>query len=229
MNAKQTQFKNAIVESLKFMKQNPEYLERNPNELLSKLKDYMKTKGQSSANEVKAHEACIAEVFETNGFKLSPRKVIPKEDGTYYWYQPDGSQRCGDFLLFWVLKGEKQSEIIVDAKHTNSESIYLNDGWFNEDTIYIVSYTKSMGRGITKRNLCLIGLGKDIPTEHDSEIMEFYNTIKREMNQKRKDKKPDYLSVYIRFANQYSTKQFTDDYTENRFNKTVSWLLPSDE
>jgi hypothetical protein len=189
----------------------------------------MKTKGQSSANEVKPHEACIASVFQSRGFILAPRNIVPKEDGMYYWYQRAGSQQSGDFLLFWVFNGKKQSDVLFDAKHANSETIFLNDGWFNEDTIYIVSYSKSGGRGKARKYTCFIGLGQDIPTEKDSTIMASYNEIKREMNMKRKSREPDYLAVYVRFANQYSTKQFTDEYAEDRLKKTVSWLLPSDE
>lgn len=222
-------FKDGIIDSLKFMKLNPGNLEETPVEIMVRLKEYMKSKGQSSANEVKPHEACIAGIFESRGFKLATRNVVPKDDGLFYWYQAGGSQTGGDFLLFWVLGGKKLSHVYFDAKHTNTEVFFLNDGWFNEDTIYIVSLSKSNGRGRGRKNVCFIGMGQDIPTERDSLIMQSYNGIKRELNSKRKTEAPDFLSIYVRFANQYSTKQFTDDFIEDRFKKTVSWLLPADE
>jgi hypothetical protein len=145
----------------------------------------------------------------------------------YYWYQPAGSQKSGDFLLFRSEGGTKKDEVLFDAKHTNSATFYLNDGWFNQDTIYVVSFSESAGRGLGRKKICFVGLGQDIPTENDTMIMNHYNDFKKAENSKRKDMKPDFLSVYIRFANQYSTKQFTPEFISDRFKKTVSWLLPS--
>ena len=45
----------------------------------------------------------------------------------------------------------------------------------------------------------------------------------------RKNIKTDFLSIYFRLANGYSTKQFTPEFISDRFKKTVSWLLPADE
>ena len=141
-----TSLATAIKNSLDYMNNNPEKLEEHPTEMIDRLIEYMETNGQSSSNEVKAHEACIAVVFESNGFKLAKRNIVPAEDGLYYWYQPAGSQKSGDFLLFRVENGIKKEEVLFDAKHTNSGTFYLNVGWFNKNTIYIVSFSVSADR-----------------------------------------------------------------------------------
>ena len=227
MSSDSNTFRTAINISLDYMNKNPEKLEEHPTEMIDRLIGYMETNGQSSANEVKAHEACIAVVFEANGFKLAQRNVVPPEAGFYYWYQPAGSQKSGDFLLFRVEDGKKE-EVLFDAKHTSNTTIKLNDGWFNKDTIYIISFSESIGRSLRKK-ICFIGLGQDIPTDKDIPANDECNRLKKEWNTMRKNIETDYLSIYFRLANGYSTKQFTHEFISDRFQKTVSWILPSAE
>lgn len=220
-------FKQSVVDSFRFMRENPDKLEEKPIGMLEQLKDHINSNGQGSANDPNPHEACIAEVFKAHGLLLAPtRNVVPDNDGLYYWYQPGGSQQKGDFLLFWVLGGEKQSDIIVDAKHSNGSMIFLNDGWFWEDTIYVVSYCRNVRRGEWK-NECFVSLGQDIPTENDNYIWNLYNDKKKEMNANRKELKPDFLQPYFRFAHQYSCKQFDSEFTASRFVNVVEWLQPT--
>lgn len=220
-------FKKCVIDSLRFMRENPDELEKKPVDMLERLRDHMDSSGQGSANEPKPHEACIAVILEMNDIKLSPqRNRVPVEDGCYFWYQPGGSQQKGDFMLFWVYDGIKQSHITVDAKHSNGCAIYLNDGWFWEDTVYVVSYCRNVRRGEWK-NECFIGLGQDIPTEKDNDIWNFYNDKKKEMNTNRKELEPDYLQPYFRFAHQYSCKQFDPDFTASRFVNVLEWLQPT--
>lgn len=217
-------FKSKIIQALTHMREAPAELEMKNVVMFQKLTEYMKTTGQGSANEVKHHEANIAEKFESHGFLLAPRNTLPETDGYYYVYQAGGSQQKGDFMLFWMLDGEMQSKIIFDAKHSNGKSIYLNDGWFEEDTIYIVSF--NAGTAKYPKPTCLIGLGQHIPTEKDSEEMRRIIKIKQELNKNEKDTTTDFLRKYFRFANQYSCKQFTDDFMTDRFEKTLAWLQP---
>jgi hypothetical protein len=224
MDPNKTDFKQNASRSLAYMRENPNELEKKNTTMTSKLTGYMKSSGQGSANKVTDHEANIAEVFETNGFTLAPRRSLPEMDGYYYVYQSGGSQQKGDFLLFWILDGEIKSKIILDAKHSNSKSIYLNDGWFETDTIYIVSF--NAGTKKYPKYTCLIGLGKDIPTESDSKVMSHIIEIKKELNKSKKTMLTNFLSVVFRFANQYSCKQFTDEFSSDRFQKTLAWLEP---
>lgn len=224
MELTKQEFKAKALQAITYMRENPNELEKNNIDMFQKLTNYMKSSGQGSANKVTNHEANIAEVFEKYGFILAPHKALPEEDGYYYVYQESGSQQKGDFMIFWILDGEMKSKIILDAKHSNSKSIYLNDGWFEIDTIYIVSFNSG-----TKKypiNTCLIGLGQDIPTEKDSEEMRRIIKIKQELNESKNDNDTDFLKKYFRFANQYSCKQFTNEFSNDRFEKTLAWLEP---
>jgi hypothetical protein len=222
-------FKTSITNALTYMRENPTHLMLTPKDMMAKLDASVKSNGQGTANKACPHEASIALVWESNGFSLAPRKVVPADDGYYYWYQPNGSQQKPDFVLFWVLEGVKQSEVIFDAKQGSKDTILLNDGWFHEDYIYIVSFTSALKRGTARSQLCLIALGQDIGTEQDNKIMRHIVEIKKELNQSKKSMLTSFLKICFRFANQYSCKQFTEEFRDYRFQKTVSWLLPSDE
>lgn len=222
-------FRTSIINSLDYMNKNPGTLEEHPTVMTDRLIEYMETNGQSSANEVKAHEACLAVIFEANGFKLATRNMVPADDGMYYWYQPAGSQKSGDFLLFRSEGGTKKDEVLFDAKHTNNTTFKLNDGWFNKDTVYIISFRIATGRGLPRKMICFVGLGQHISTVKDTEANDECNRLKKAWNAMRKNIKTDFLSIYFRLANGYSTKQFTPEFISDRFKKTVSWLLPADE
>lgn len=209
------------------MRTNAATLEGKPMEMLDRLKEHSDSSGQGSANEPKPHEACIAVVFEQSGILLAPtRNVIPPGDGSYFWYQPGGTQQKGDFLLFEVLGGEIRNRLVIDAKHTNGSSFFLNDGWLWDGIVYIVSFCRNVCRG-EWRNECLIALGQDIPTEKDSEIWNSYNEAKKTMNAKRKEKQPDFLQPYFRFAHQYSCKQFDADFITSRFTNVLASIPQS--
>lgn len=224
MEPNKTEFKIKAAGALTYIRDNPNELEKKNTIMTDKLTEYMKSGGQGSANKVTPHEANIAEVFEAHGFSLAPRKSLPETDGYYYVYQSGGSQQKGDFLLYWILDGEIKSKIVLDAKHSNSKSIYLNDGWFESDTIYIVSFNS--GTKKYPKYACLVGLGQDIPTDSDSKVMYHIIEIKKELNKSKKTMLTNFLSVVFRFANQYSCKQFTDEFSSDRFQKTLAWLEP---
>jgi hypothetical protein len=215
-------FKQQVLNAFKFMRENPSALEAPCVSMVDKLSAYMKSSGQGSANKVTNHEANIASVFEENGFSLAPRKSSPTDDGYYYVYQSGGSQKKGDFVLFWYVDGETCSKIVVDAKHSNSKSIYLNDGWFDEDTVYIISY--NAGTKKFPKLECFIGMGQDIPTDLERAEMEELVKFKQQKNSEKNV--VGFVRIYIRFANQYSCKRFTGDFTIDRFEKTLSWLEP---
>lgn len=222
-------FVTRVTNAFVYMRTNPDKLEEKPMEMLERLKEHSDSSGQGSANDPTPHEASIAEVFETNGIRLAPyRNMVPAEDGAYFWYQPGGTQQKGDFLLFWASGGVRQQSLIVDAKHTNGSTFYLNDGWFWEGIVYIVSFCRNVKRGEWK-NECLIALGQDIPTAKDKEIWEAYNEAKKQMNANRKEKQPDFLQPYFRFAHQYSCKQFDLEFMTTRFASVLASLPPSSE
>lgn len=222
-----TSFSTALIDAFTFMRNNPDSLEEKPMDMLERLKDHSDSSGQGSANDPTPHEACIAVVFENYGIRLAPiRNSVPSEDGYYFWYQPGGTQQKGDFLLFDVSDGKRMKSVLVDAKHTNGNSFYLNDGWFWDGIVYVVSFCRNVRRGVWA-NECMIALGQDIPTEKDKEIWNSYNDAKKVMNANRKEREPDFLQPYFRFAHQYSCKQFDSEFIATRFASVASSLVPS--
>lgn len=171
-----------------------------PSELCKKLNtSASKKQGQGRANGITTQEASFAFVLETNGFSYLTKKVKPITKGMYYVYQPNGSQRCPDFnISCWDNHSHKIWSIDIDMKQSNTDKIVLNDGWFNTNTIYVLSY---------KINNITIGLGQDIPSVQEQTEWERIAKIKKELNNG--DKIVDSLHIYFRFANQYKCDKFT--------------------
>ncbi len=216
-----------LADALRTMAQNPRRLEEKPTSFQMRLREHCDGTGQGSANEPTFHETCIAIILEEHGIRLAPlRNVVPDEDGLWFWYQPGGTQKKGDFLLFEAVNKEQKGSILLDAKHSNGSAIYLNDGWFWEDTVYIISFSRTVSRGV-RENICFIGRGQDIPTEKDKEIWAEYTEAKRVMNAARRERNPDFLLPYFRFAHQYTCRQFTPEYTMSRLELTLASLAPA--
>lgn len=93
--------------------------------------------------------------------------------------------------------------IDIDMKQSNSCKIVMNDGWFNDDTIYILSYQ------IKHKPLIVIGFGQDIPSSREKEKWAQILKIKQDLNNC--DKVVDSLQIYFRFANQYNCNKFTPE------------------
>lgn len=221
---------SAMRSALTHMRTSPDVLELKPVEMIATLQAYIGSDGQGTGNKVSDHEACIAVVLENNGFVLAPRGTIPTTDGVYYWYQMQGSQQAGDFFAFDVVNGIQQSKVILDAKHSNGMSIYLNDGTFEPGTVYIVSFTRCLDRikGQRKKpreHVCFIGLGEDIFSEKDRAVMTAWRATLRAMNAAGSD--TDHLRVYARSANQYDCRRFTPEFATACWEKTLALLEPS--
>lgn len=225
-----SRFLAAAGAALSHMRINPHVLEQKPAAMVAALQAYIGSDGQGTGNKVSEHEACIATVLEEMGFTRAPRGTTPTTDGLWYWYQLQGSQQAGDFLIFEVKDGVKQAERILDAKHSNGVSIYLNDGTFEPGTIYIVSFTRCLDRikGQRKKpreQVCFIGLGEDIFTDKDRDVMTAWRAALRAMNAAGAD--TDHLRVYARSANQYSCGRFTPEFAAGCWEKTSASLAPS--
>ena len=213
-----------IADALRFMTQNPDRLEERPIEMLDRLREHVNGNGQGAANEPTPHEACIAILLEEHGILLAPaRNVVPDANGSWFWYQSAGTQQKGDFLLFEAVDKERRGGVVIDAKHSNGGSMFLNDGWFWENVVYVVSFCRCVRRGVWE-NICFVGLGQDIPTDKDKEIWNAYTEVKRAMNAARREREPDFLAPYFRFAHQYSCKQFTPEFTASRLELMLAWL-----
>lgn len=212
------------------MRQHPEELERRLPSMVSTLKEYMKSDGQGSANPPSDHEACIAEILERHGCVRVPRGTTPTEDGFYYQYQLQGSQKSGDFLVFQIMNGKKSFETILDAKHSNNTIIYLNDGTFEENTIYIISFTRLLDkikgdRKKPRQQTCFIALGQHVMTEKDRmELVKWREALKL-INTNVPD--TNFLRLYARSANQYNCHHFTKEIDLMCWTHIEAFLAPS--
>lgn len=193
-----------IVTFLQKLKIYPSLLEKEYSETVKFLHTLTGKNGQGSGNMPTNQEACFAYEAQSHGFKFED----PIIDGCYIKYQPYGTQRSIDFILTEVLYGITKS-IKFDLKHTNTKTFYWNDGWFEDDVIYIINYT------VKKANRIYIGYGDETPIEEDKAVMAEMIALKKRLNSERKN--TGFLKKYVRFANQYSCDQFTDEFTKEKF------------
>ena len=181
--------------------------------------------GQGSANKASSQEACFAVEARDTGFKFLRPGVTPT-DGLWFAYQLGGSQAKLDFQLLSV-SGDKIDKVNVDLKHSNNTTIKLNDGWFWEDTIYIISFTRGPGRkkGGAKKQVCLVANGSDIATPERTAMR---TTFVEAMNKIKTEFKGDGIyKPYPRKADSYSCNEFTDEFVKDRLTKTLAWLAPT--
>lgn len=239
---KKTNSPNACIESCNMLKRkvfdiiqilstNPGLLEERHPEMRKKL-DAMCGNGQGLGNKATDQEACFAVVIEKNEFQpwiVGPNGSVPNTPGLFYKYQVGGTQRSLDFQLLEVLENGTIDFVNWDLKRAKSDSIFLNDGKFLDNVVYVISFTRSTKikgqRKNQKQNICAIVRGQDVMTEKDKERMARRVALIQQLNEE--DKLGDFLLLYTRNANQYSCKQFTDEFLRERTALLLSWLLPS--
>lgn len=135
-------------------------------------------------------------------------------NGWFFQYQINGTQKTPDFRLLFIEDNISKLNIDVELKSSKKNRICLNDGWFTDDILYIISFIYK------KEKKCLISFGVDIPTEKDKEIFNRISLCKRELNVKEQNN-GDYLSIFHRFANTYNCDQFTQNFVVDRFNNSI--------
>lgn len=216
-------FKEKVRILLTTITQNPSLLEAKQPEMKNRL-DKCCGNGQGLGNKSSDQEACFAVVLEEQGWiQLLPGDK-PNNPFSYI-YQAQGTQRSIDFQL--VSLNSESKPINFDLKHGEKEGIFLNDGKFLRDVIYVISFTRLLEkvkgqRKCPRQNICSVALGQDIMTEKDSSALEKRYAQLREMNEQAKD--TDFLTLYARNANQYSCKQFTSEFNTNQFKKVLEFL-----
>lgn len=115
---------------------------------------------------------------------------LVKERGIDYVRHPNGTQQSPDFVLFgrWS----------IELKSTKSDRIVLNDGFFVDDVIYIISRMTKKGRA------SIIALGRDVYQKEEKDVLMRYREqlemIKKEYNNLPKSFN---LTLYPRSANQF--------------------------
>jgi len=163
---------------------------------------------QGTGNQVTTQEACFATLLETRGIPMAPRNG-PAPPPPYYIYQPNGSQQSIDFYVVEAGRGTK-----IDLKHTSNDGFYLNDGWFHENVVYIVTW----GREPTT----FIALGRTIPSAEESAHRAKNLAQKDELNHDQK--RVGSLITVWRFANRYSCERFTPAFAETAYAAVVHSL-----
>ena len=232
-------FKKKLINTLKFAYENPSCLiidekeekeEKEYKIILEKL--IGKTKGNKPTNQ----EICFAKLLEKNDFLFSHKpdkkknkeeikedkedkedKEEIKQEGYLYIYQPNGTQRSPDFSVGYYKDGIKVSEVLFDLKSTSSKKIYLNDGWFEEDIVYMITYR------IKKKDFCLISFGKYIPTPVEIEAKNKIDKIKKQFNTEFNT--IENFHIYFRFANTYNIDGRLDQNKEKIYKDTIDNIL----
>ncbi len=210
---------------------NPNILKKEAKEfptILSKFQDQAKKETQGIGNQETDHEVSFAAVLETFGFQFLLKKkkndhlkLLPTlADGFYYIYQVNGSQQSLDFQTILIADHEIKKTITYDLKHTTTEQFYLNDGWFLQDIIYIVTWTFEKQHTKT-----MIGLGQKIPSDKEKEAYAKILEAKRLLNSEVKGEDDMSLMIYHRFANRYSCKKFTEEWSNQTFDEVMNFLI----
>ena len=172
---------------------------------------------QGTGNNPTDQEACFALELDKAGIKFINKKdTIPEDDGSYYYYQPNGTQRNVDFLVINV-KDKVKTTTSFDLKHTNGKTFYFNDGWFEDNVIYIINFT------VKKCNKVYIGYGEETRTDEEHQAMLEMIEFKKSWNKSKKN--IGNLKKCIRYANQYSCDGFTKEFSDEKFNSLKMSLL----
>jgi len=223
-----TIFSKTIQTFLSQLSKNPALLRRDAG-TISSIKKQLHSQGDSNSqgtgNQVTDQETCFAAALEEGGFKYSSAGQPPVEAGLYYIYQLNGTQRSIDFQAYDWVDGEKRSLLNFDLKHTKTEIFFLNDGWFHENIVYVVSWMRKTSAPRKKKVVeaaTFIALGQEIPSEEEVKLYEELCAIKKKYNTDYKG--AGSFHCYLRFANTYKCDRFTPEFTEECLDKTAKFV-----
>jgi hypothetical protein len=209
-------FRKVVRSAFETLATNPAILKRSLPSMTSFLQPHT-----GAVNRPTDQEASFADVVTEHGFRFMPKTArVPPSDGLYYIYQLYGSQSESDFSLREYEDGDVKAEVVVDLKHTRGKSFYLNDGWFQDDTVYMVSWNEGTQKAPLLRTH--IALGQDIPSAEERALMKKLQAFKRIKNISTKN--VESLRPYIRFANQYSCERFTQQTAATHLASTLAWV-----
>lgn len=193
--------------------------------IVAKFQEQAKKNTQSLGNKETDHEVCFAALLEECGFQFLQKKKkgdhlknLPTlGNGYYYIYQVNGSQQSLDFQTILVYDHAIVLTITYDLKHTTSDTFYLNDGWFLENIVYVITHQQA---GATKT---LIALGQSIPSEEEKVAYAKIAEAKKQLNSE-KDKESSSLIVVYRFANRYKCTKFTEEWSAKGLGEVITYL-----
>ena len=223
-----TTFSKTIQAFLTQLSKNPNILRRDIESVTTikkQLHSQGDSKSQGTGNQVTDQEACFAMTLEESGFKYSSVAIPPVAAGLYYIYQVNGTQRSIDFQTYDWVDGAKRSSLNFDLKHTKTDTFFLNDGWFHENIVYIVSWMRKVSpeahpqgkvSAPRKRKVeeaaTFIALGQYIPTREEATLYGELCEIKKKYNTDYKG--AGSFHCYLRFANTYKCDRFTSEFSE---------------
>ena len=221
-------FSKTIQSFLSQLSKNPALLRREVAGL-SDIKKRLYSQGdansQGTGNQVTDQETCFAATLEECGFKYSSVIKPPAAAGLYYIYQVNGTQRSIDFQAYDWVDGMKRGMVNFDLKHTKTEIFFLNDGWFHENIVYVISWMRKTSAPRKKKVVeaaTFIALGQEIPTEEEVALYEELCAIKKKYNTDYKG--AGSFHCYLRFANTYKCDRFTPEFTDECLTKTVRFV-----
>jgi hypothetical protein len=192
----QASFHTAIRAVLNICRDIPEALYEADVEIAKRLKE---VKG-GGKNPPTQQEVSFATIAISKGFELGKTLI----------YQPNGAQATIDFIL---KNPDDGKEYKIELKSSKSNNFYLNDGTFLENVIYIISFV------VKKTKKCCIVNGENVLTKYDKEKLEKLRELIKTMNSN--DTSKNFLRTYVRCANQYSCKQFTEEFMKVQHSKVI--------
>lgn len=225
-----TTFSKTVQTFLTGISTTPTLLRRNTAEfthIKQKLYSQGDDKSQGTGNQVTDQETSFAATLEEFGFKYASVTQPAVADGYYYIYQVNGTQRSIDFQVFHWTDGTKRKHVNFDLKHTKTDTFFLNDGWFHENVVYVVSWLRKTSEPRKKKVVepaTFIALGQDIPTEEESALYNELCEIKKKYNSEYKG--AGSFHCYIRFANTYKCDRFTAEFTAECLDKVIQFTGP---
>ena len=218
-------FSKTIIDLLKKLNSFPELLRKDVSafsEIKKKLRSQGNPDSQGTGNQVTDQETCFAALLEEYNFRYSNS---PTEDGNYYIYQLNGTQRSIDFQVYHLQNNTKQEFINFDLKHTKSDIFFLNDGWFNQNVIYIISWMYKTSEPRKKKVVqpaTFIALGQDIPTQEETDLHNIVCDFKKKCNTEYKG--VGSFHCYLRFANTYKCTRFIPSFSTDCLNNVIVFM-----
>lgn len=201
---------------------NPSVLTKKCPEMQKRLQSQGKEDSDGTGNKVTNQEAAFAQLLEDSGFTwiAKPKKDTWKEalmnQGLCFLYQLNGTQASVDFALMYVQDSKILEIFYVDLKYSTSTKIFLNDGWFEPNILYLFTWTERQAIRV------FVGLAKDFTTDEEAEACAERRKINAELNSKQKIVGKFHL--YNRCANTYNLKTFTKEFSEECRDKAITWI-----
>ena len=194
--------------------------------VLAKFRGQANTGKQGLGNKETDHEVCFAALLEEYGFQFLLKKKTGDHlkllenlaDGLYYIYQVNGPQRPLDFQTILVQNHIITRTVTYDLKHTSTDVFYLNDGWFKQDIVYVITWSPNKVDTPT-----VVALGQKIPSAEESILYKKHQDEKNLLNSEDGVDGSD-LIIYYRFANRYKCKKFTPEWSQNRYDELMTFL-----